>query len=223
MPECKDPITGKEGYEPFCPPGYFRCCATCKGAVCYSEEGLHRSWRGIKECIRCAPGDFCAGCDTYERCRLSEVKGREGPKIAPAGSTRGQDCEICPTGYEADLKRERCVKKWSDECNTKYVARCTRNCYAEDPKRMKNLNFCERMKCEMFCANLWSSSCAARFKLECEYRKNGPNDYDLYSPDEEWLMDCDVDCNGAQYIRLSTLALIWSVACLLSSFLRNAS
>ena len=33
---CPDPIYGADiCYEPVCPPGYFRCCATCYEAPCY--------------------------------------------------------------------------------------------------------------------------------------------------------------------------------------------
>jgi len=211
MPECPDPVSGKGGYEPVCPLGYFRCCATCPGATCFSEKGLHLSWRGVRECVKCAPGDYCSGCDTYDRCRASEIPSRLGPKISPRGSTRPQACETCPAGYEADLERQRCVKKWTDVCNAKYVGRCVRNCRSTDPTRLKDLNFCERMKCELFCAKRWSDACAKAFNFECEYRKQGPSEYDLFSADEEWLTECDVDCSGT----LSTnrlpplLLLLW--------------
>jgi len=209
LPSCPDPVTEKPGYEPVCPVGYFRCCATCSGATCYSEKGLQMSWRGIRECIRCYPGDYCAGCDTYQRCRPSEVPGRIGPKISPIGSVRAQDCEICPAGFEADLDRQRCVKRWKDVCNEKYVGRCYRNCRAEDPRRMKNLNFCEKMKCQLYCAQQWSSACTKAFAHECEYRKLGPSEYDLFSESEEWLTDCDVDCNAALG-RHSLALLAWT-------------
>lgn len=197
LPDCEDPVSEKSGYEPICPAGYFRCCATCKGATCFSEKGLHLSWRGIRECAKCAPGDYCTGCDTYKRCRPSEIVGRIGPKISPGGATRRQDCETCPAGYEADILRAKCVKKWTDVCNAKYVARCTRNCRSMDVTRMKNLNFCEKMQCQLYCAKRWSDACAKAFSFECNYRKQGPSEYDLYSAAEEWLMDCAVDCNGA--------------------------
>jgi len=194
---CEDPLSGKGGYEPYCPLGYFRCCANCKGAVCFSEKGLSLSWRGVRECKRCAPGDYCTGCDTSARCGESKIRGREGPRISPAGSSRFQDCIICPTGYEADLDRKRCVKKWKHLCNAKYVGRCVRDCKVEDPKRKKNQNFCEMMKCQLYCAMRWSAACAGAFKQECDYRKAGPTEYDLFDPSEEWLTDCNVDCNGA--------------------------
>jgi len=61
---------------------------------------------------------------------------------------------------------------------------------------MKNLNFCEKTKCHLECAKMWSDECVKAFSHECIYRKKGPSEYDLYSEEEEWLMDCDVDCNG---------------------------
>lgn len=213
-PTCPDPVTEQEdsGYEPKCPPGYFRCCATCKGAVCYSETDLVRSWRGIKECKLCAAGDYCEGCDTYEMCRESDVPGREGYKTSPPGSKRPQDCQICPTGQEAHLDRLRCMNKWTDACNEKWVKRCVRNCRAEDPIRGKNMTFCERMKCELFCAKRWSSDCVSAFKTECEFLKAGPNPVDTYPDYQEWLNNgCDVDCSGALQHHLGLIALLGTV------------
>lgn len=219
LPTCDDPLTlsgtKKSGYEPLCPKGYFKCCSTCSGAVCFSGKGLEMSWRGIPECVKCMPGDYCEGCDIYKRCPLSEIPGRKGPKITAAGSTRRQDCEICPSGYEADLDRSRCVKKWTHVCSSKYVARCVRNCRAEDPKRMKDLTYCEKMKCQLYCAKMWSDDCVKAFQPECQYRKDGPTEYDLYPGDEEWLTECNVDCSGA--VGLRSLALLWCIvsACLI--------
>lgn len=213
LPACSNPVNEKAGYEPVCPAGYFKCCAYCKGAVCFSEMGLSLSWRGVRECVRCASGDFCNGCDTYQRCRPSEIPGREGPRISPPGSVRMQDCEICPAGYEADLKRKTCVKKWTHVCNAKYIGRCVRNCKSEDAARMKDLTFCERMKCEIYCAKLWSNECVQAFAHECIYRKQGPSEYDLFSEGEEWLTECNVDCNGAlSGQRLHTVALLCCAA-----------
>lgn len=198
LPTCENPLTGKNDYEPVCPPGYFKCCATCKGAMCFSREGLHLSWRGVKECIRCYPGDYCSGCDVYEKCSPSDVPGRQGPKISAEGSSRRQDCEICPAGLEADLSRKRCVRPWTDVCNEKFVNRCVRNCYAEDPKRIKKLTFCESMKCQMFCAKRWSDECAKAFGKECKFLKEGPSAYDTSSSPDDWLhLGCDVNCDGA--------------------------
>jgi hypothetical protein len=209
---CNDPVSDAVGYEAVCPVGYFRCCSTCKGATCFSEKGLHMSWRGMRECIRCSTGDYCNGCDTYERCRVSEVPGRLGPKISPAGSTRPQDCEICPAGFEADLKRQRCVRRWTDVCNMKFVGRCVRNCRAEDAKRMKNLNACEQMKCEIYCAKRWSDKCATAFGRECLYRKDGPSAFDLFASDEDWLTSCDVDCNSAVALHQQSLIVLLFLA-----------
>lgn len=62
---------------------------------------------------------------------------------------------------------------------------------------MKDLTFCERMKCHIYCAKLWSNECVVAFGHECKYRKEGPSEYDLFSEGEEWLTECNVDCNGA--------------------------
>lgn len=216
LSSCEDPVSGKGGYEPYCPPGYFRCCASCKGAVCFSTKGLHLSWRGIRECIKCKPGDYCTGCDTYLKCRPSVISGREGPKISPHGSTRRQDCETCPAGYEANVDRSRCVKKWTDVCNSKWVSRCIRNCRSPVVTRRKDLNFCEKMQCEMYCAKRWGNGCAQAFGKECEYRKAGPSEYDLYSETEEWLMDCNVDCNGS--LSSSRLSFLMLALCMVVAF-----
>lgn len=214
LPDCEDPVSGKAGYEPVCPPGYFKCCATCKGARCFSNKGLHLSWRGIRECIRCAPGDFCLGCDTFTRCRLSEIPGREGPKITPPGSTRPQDCETCPSGFQADLERKTCIKKFKHVCNEQFVRRCTRNCKSADILKGKDMDYCERMQCQMYCAKQWSTECAEALSAECIYRKAGPSEFDILVEGEEWLTDCDIDCNSAlSVLRLSPLALLlWLLA-----------
>jgi len=213
LPTCEDPMTAKGGYEPVCPPGYFKCCATCKGAMCFSRKGLYMSWRGVRECIRCYPGDFCTGCDVYEKCTESEVPGRQGPKISAEGSTRSQDCEICPAGLQADLSRKRCVRQWTDVCNEKFVTRCVRNCYSEDPSKIKKLTFCESMKCQMFCAKRWSEQCAEAFGGECRFLKEGPGAYDTAASAGEWLhLGCDVDCDGViASLRLPLMSALFAV------------
>jgi len=196
IPEvCNDPVTKKAGYEPYCPPGYFRCCATCPGAKCYSTKGLVNSWRGVPECILCKPGDFCSGCDTYRRCKLSSISGREGYRISAPGSTRPQDCQICAGGYEADLPREKCMRKWKDQCSENYVGRCVRNCRSMDPLRGKDLTHCERWKCYVYCAKRWSEDCLGAYQRECQYLKDGPGPYDTRAG-TDWLDTCDVDCSG---------------------------
>jgi hypothetical protein len=82
---------------------------------------------------------------------------------------------------------------------------------------MKMLNFCENMKCELYCAKRWSDACAKAFSFECEFRKQGPSAYDLYSPDEEWLTTCDVDCAGAVGAHsFNVLPIIFWVALMLA-------
>jgi len=215
--ECSHPLTGMPDYESVCPPGYFQCCSTCQHTRCFSEKGLSLSWRGVNECIVCAPGDYCTGCDTFKRCQPSDIPGRIGARVSKAGSIRAQDCEICPAGYEADMIRKTCVKRWTDVCNFKYVKRCVRGCRSPDFTRRKSMNFCEKMQCQMFCANLWSPACAAAFKVECQYRKDGPYPYDIFSYEEEWLNKCDVDCNGALSAHLLHIVVLLCCAAMAMS------
>jgi len=71
------------------------------------------------------------------------------------------------------------------------------------------------MQCQLYCAKRWSDDCVKAFQPECQYRKDGPTEYDLYPEDEEWLMDCNVDCSGV--MRQSSLAFHWFIvsSCLL--------
>jgi len=62
---------------------------------------------------------------------------------------------------------------------------------------MKNLNFCEMMKCQLYCAKQWSDACVTAFSHECKYRMQGPSEYDLFTEGEEWLTGCNVDCSSA--------------------------
>mmetsp|Transcript_40596 Transcript_40596/g.71428 ORF Transcript_40596/g.71428 Transcript_40596/m.71428 type:complete len:261 (-) Transcript_40596:61-843(-) len=207
--ECQDPAyPDKSGYSPVCAPGYFRCCATCKGATCWSEEGLEISWRGIRECVKCKAGDYCDGCDNFQRCPKSDRSGSPGPKISPPGSIRPQDCEICATGLEADIERRRCVQKYSDVCESRFVGRCMRQCEAEDPSRGKQLTPCEKMKCQMYCAKDWSPDCLSAMEKQCRYLVGGPGEYDLFAEEEEWLYGCDVDCSSAVTTKLPGVALL---------------
>merc|ERR1719265_1301848 len=67
---CWDPLRDDENicYEPVCPEGYFRCCSTCTSSPCYGTAYMELSWRGLVECIKCYPGDYCGGCDTFQEC-----------------------------------------------------------------------------------------------------------------------------------------------------------
>lgn len=71
------------------------------------------------------------------------------------------------------------------------------------------MDLCEKTKCHLRCAKLWSDKCVQAFSEECRYRKAGPSEYDLYTEGEEWLLDCNVDCNGpAEVDRLDLPLLI---------------
>mmetsp|Transcript_22115 Transcript_22115/g.40652 ORF Transcript_22115/g.40652 Transcript_22115/m.40652 type:complete len:263 (-) Transcript_22115:112-900(-) len=195
--EHRDPLDSSRCYEPVCPEGYFRCCATCQVAECYGTAAMNLSWRGIEECILCNPGDYCVGDDKFETCELSDTPGREGLRISRAGSTERSACEACTIGQEAGLIPNSCWDRYSDECDKDKLLRCMRFCEAPDPWRRKDLTQCEMMKCQMYCAKIQSDECAARIGLRCEYLTEiGPNSQ--YQDDaDQYLVGCDVDCSTA--------------------------
>jgi len=200
---CSDPVTGSGCYEPVCPSGYFKCCATCTASPCFgSSAKMELSWRGIPECIRCPAGFFCDGCDVFTKCPPSERAGREGPRISAEGSKRFADCEACAPGKEASLDHSACMPAYKDKCNAIFVKRCMGNCYSEDPFRRKDFTPCEAMKCLMFCARSWSADCAVVVGQHCQEQTtkeagngllSGIGDY----KEEKPLLGCNVDCSGA--------------------------
>lgn len=207
---CTDPTKGEGScYEPVCPMGYYRCCATCKEAPCYGLTEMRLSYRGIKECIQCAPGDFCGGCDTFVKCPPNTREGREGPRVSPAGSTRVADCVSCAAGQEATFDSEMCMDKHADVCNDAYVRRCLSNCEAEDVQRGKNLTPCERLKCQVYCAHSWSSSCGSILTKHCETLTSPPEEEGAGLISEQvTITGCNVDCSGALQVRATTMALV---------------
>eukprot|EP00929_Paragymnodinium_shiwhaense_P061460 TRINITY_DN30698_c0_g1_i1.p1 TRINITY_DN30698_c0_g1~~TRINITY_DN30698_c0_g1_i1.p1 ORF type:complete len:277 (-),score=52.30 TRINITY_DN30698_c0_g1_i1:110-940(-) len=208
---CNDPQQG-EGfcYEPVCPPGYYRCCATCQEAQCYGSMEMDISWRGIRECIRCPAGHYCDGCDTLTECPLSNRPGREGLiQIAPPGSDRVSACELCGQGYEAGLDPEYCMPAYGmidgvEVCNKYFLQRCIRSCEPPDPLR-REMTACEKMKCTMFCAKEWSEECAKRVEHFCISSTVESDDTGGLAISDDivfFIENCDVDCSGA--IRLSS-------------------
>merc|ERR1719188_2405140 len=114
---------------------------------------MELSWRGLPECIPCAAGDFCDGCDTFKKCPPNDIPGREGPRISPPMSKRFADCESCGAGQEANPARDMCIDKYLHTCSSeKFLLRCIRFCRAADPQRGSRLNRCEKMQCTMYCA-----------------------------------------------------------------------
>jgi len=214
-----DPLDPDRCYEPVCPPGYYRCCATCQVAQCYSTAHMNLSWRGIEECILCNPGDYCDGDDTFKTCPPSVTPGREGLRISQAGATELSECEACTIGQEAGLIPNACWDEYSSECNKDQLLRCMRFCESPDPKRRKDLNKCEMMKCQMYCAKKQSDACGIRVGLRCTYLTEiGPNSQ--YQDDaDQYLIGCDVDCSGASSLRSGTalLSMVTIVMALLSS------
>eukprot|EP00928_Gymnodinium_smaydae_P006473 TRINITY_DN1229_c0_g1_i2.p1 TRINITY_DN1229_c0_g1~~TRINITY_DN1229_c0_g1_i2.p1 ORF type:complete len:272 (+),score=40.17 TRINITY_DN1229_c0_g1_i2:29-844(+) len=212
---CDDPATGKAGYEPVCPPGYYKCCATCLQATCYGTQPMQISWRGIPECIPCGTGDYCEGCDTFRGCPASVRKDREGDRVSRAMSTRLADCETCPPGMEAAPDQSECVPNYAKngKCDKEFVKRCMRNCESPDPKRRKQLTDCEQMKCQMYCAKLWSDDCAVALSAHCRYKTKPLTRLSQKEFEESEgivkIEGCDVDCSGAP---LSARVQVFSLA-----------
>lgn len=175
--QCKDPKGGWECYNPVCPDGYYKCCFNCEVSLCAEGEtkinNLVLSYRGVFECLKCKPGDFCPGCDQYAECPPEMRTGDRGtqkptPKISAAGSVEERDCKRCPFDYEASLERDRCVNPWRDACNVYRMEVCVAGC------KPHNGDECERMACLLYCANQQSKKCLWAFKDDCE-TLNMPN------------------------------------------------
>lgn len=224
---CPDPLYGDAVcYEPVCPLGYYKCCATCGDAPCFSEEDLMISWRGIPECIKCTPGDFCDGCDDFKKCPPSVRPGREGARVTKPGAIAISNCEVCAVGTEAWFDGQQCASQYSkatDECggkpccNVEFVARCQRNCESPDVFRRKQLTECEKMKCAMFCAKQWSDDCAMTLGKHCEYVTTPPLQSGYVDETVIMIVGCDVDCNGAsrqQSVFAGVLVVGIVIACL---------
>lgn len=173
--------------------------------MCFGTDHMELSWLGIPECILCAPGDFCDGCDTFKRCPDSDRPGREGPRVSQAGSTRFNDCETCPPGKEAFFDRATCAPKYTSVCNKEFVSRCINNCRAEDPQMGKQLTPCELLKCTVYCAKTGSlagrrsDECLGVVGLHCRYLTTGVDSVGSLAaePDEVLVEGCDVDCDSA--------------------------
>mmetsp|Transcript_57874 Transcript_57874/g.146924 ORF Transcript_57874/g.146924 Transcript_57874/m.146924 type:complete len:255 (-) Transcript_57874:148-912(-) len=220
--KCQDPLTGSGCYEPVCPAGYYKCCATCTEAPCYGQAKMYLSWRGLPECIECNPGDFCTGCDTFTRCPDSNQPSRAGPRIAPAKSMSVGDCESCPVGLEASFDRGACMMKYTDVCNVDVVSRCIRSCKAEDASKGKDLTPCERMKCTMYCAKQWSPQCLNAVSQYCLFSTTLASSMQGGIEAEQGqgaIVGCDVDCSGSPSHIASMGVLAVVLAALLSGSL----
>jgi len=225
--ECTDP-TDPEGlkevcYEPVCPAGYYKCCASCKEAACYGSLHMTLSNRGLPQCLQCETGDFCNGCDTFTKCPDSTQPNRAGPRISGMGSSSIAQCESCPRGKEASFDKSACMPKYSDVCNVAVVSRCIRNCKAEDPIRGKQLTPCERMKCTMYCANRWSADCGTKVAEYCVFSTTEAENLAGGVEAEEGqgaIAGCDVDCSRAwRRAPLAGAAVIGLVAFLSATLL----
>lgn len=207
--KCRHPIRKGACYEPVCPEGYFKCCATCELSTCASQGALY-SYRGVRECVQCLPGDFCDGCDSFQSCPTVTREGKEVAKISQRGSKMEEDCLTCSVGEEPDLQRSACITVYSHVCSKSFLERCTQGCDGADsiPPTMTP---CEQMKCIMYCARLWSDECADALRRRCEFLRDfTPNNRSgaAVAALENWLDGCDVDCSGAPRWLLSAAAFM---------------
>lgn len=197
---CSDPLGRDTCYQPVCPPGYYKCCSTCKEASCYGTKQMYLSWRGLPECLECETGDYCPGCDTFFGCPDSTQPNRAGPRISGLRSSGINQCESCPRGLEASFDRGACMPKYSHACNVAVVSRCIRNCRAADPVRGKELTPCENMKCTMYCAKKWSEECRDKVEEYCIFATTPPINMSGGVEAEEGagaIANCNVNCNLA--------------------------
>lgn len=209
---CEHPQKGQGVcYEPVCPAGYYKCCSTCAASRCFGRVDLMLSWRGVPECLRCAAGDYCEGCDTYQNCPVSTQEGREGPRVCKAGTARLADCETCPKESEASIDNSMCVKTYTDKCDKAWLKRCIRGCESPDITRRKKLTECEMMKCTMYCAKSWSDECAEAVSHYC-LEKTGQhvesNPLGMSEEKTNFIEDCDVKCSSSPTGHSLALTLI---------------
>lgn len=107
------------------------------------------SFRGIRECLACKPGDYCTGCDGFTSCPAYPGAGQDKKptiQISRPRAYRRADCQRCEMACDADLDRSRCVPKFRDKCDVDLLERCIESC---DPTSTQ----CEYWQCRLFCAN----------------------------------------------------------------------
>jgi len=221
---CKDPAAPESDtcYQPVCEKGYYKCCATCAMSTCVGHVNMAYSKRGIAECIPCPAGKFCTGCDVFQQCeRYSPPTADKDdePKISVSkvGSKEALDCVQCTDGSDANLERDRCIEMYTDVCSTKLINRCYNSCLAEDGT--KNLTPCEKMKCLMYCAKAWSDECHGALARTCRTMTSPPpvktDDPDDMIDLSGYLIDCDVNCDGASGLSLGVVLPAMMVAMLM--------
>jgi len=168
--QCQDPQGGLECYEPVCPAGHYKCCFNCAVSLCAEGEtkvnNLVLSYRGIFECLECAHGDYCPGCDQFAECPVEIRLGDRGeqkptPRISAAGSVEERNCKRCPFDYEAALERDRCENPWREACNVHRMEVCVAGCKTPSDE-------CERMACKIYCSSQQGEKCLAAFQEDCE-------------------------------------------------------
>lgn len=213
--QCKDPMSPNSGtcYQPVCEIGYYKCCANCHMSTCVGHTEMVYSRRGVAECIKCPPGFFCTGCDVFELCEKytpATSKVDEEPKwsVSKPGSKEKLDCTQCSDAEDANLDRDRCIEMYTDVCNHKMLKRCYNSCLAADGT--KNLSPCEKMKCLMYCAKDWSDDCHGALKRTCNTMMSPPpvKDDDFEIDYSQYLIDCDVNCDGASPTSLTAILAI---------------
>jgi len=171
------------------------------------------SKRGILECIPCPAGFFCTGCDVYQQCKPykpQNAKNDDEAKLAVSkpGSKEVLDCTQCADSEDANLDRDRCIEMYLDVCNKQLLKRCYNSCLAADGT--KNLSPCEKMKCLMWCAKSWSDDCHDALSRTCRTMTSPPpvreDDDDDFEVDmSQYLINCDVNCDGASGLSLTAL------------------
>jgi hypothetical protein len=128
-------------------------------------------------------------------------------QISKPVATEVQDCQQCSDAEDASLDKDRCIEIYADVCNMKLLKRCYNTCLAEDGT--KNLTPCEKMKCLMYCAKAWSDDCHGALSRTCRTMTSPPpikpdSPDDLFDPND-YLIDCDVNCDSASGLSLATL------------------
>ncbi|CAD7967103.1 unnamed protein product [Amoebophrya sp. A25] len=231
-------------FKPVCPRGTFKCCFSCEWSSCWKEgfsEELTLSFRGIYECLPCRRGDFCPGCDAFERCPMEARfhyemrKTVASPKISAIGAGFERECQTCPTSGEADYANDRCLPSpWRHACDEEKLENCI-DWECRDVEETLDYE-CERLNCRMRCAKEQSPECLNTFQEMCREmttRQIGEDGVPIAAQSEvltgldlqiqdtgvAWIEPiplrerCNADCNSAlrMYGAFSRVAVVVSV------------
>jgi len=199
-PRRKDeaPLKDADGYlmcyQRQCEKGFFRCCSDCQVASCANRVPMYISARGVPECIRCYPGEWC-DCDVFNQCPM----GAQGRMVSNPGGKRVMDCSSCVVGEEPDIFMRSCIPKYSDVCIVGQLKYCYAGCKIKtlpNEDAFFTTEYCDVWKCLMHCAAKQGPQCLKPFQEGCVRET------------DQIATGCDADCSAAYKISIAALGLL---------------